>query len=164
MPRSATLTVKDINRRRGSNWEWHYKNRQRAKLYSSDDAQRVSRIISGRVPAPVLLIDASLLDGIEHVRTMSNALECVSSSLPRCMMCIWYWSEEGWMEFVREFQALPDVTESYYMFYDEALDAMQLYPLSTIGKNRGHKSQVHLRYKSGTSVALVPGARVRARV
>ena len=160
MPRSIIITKAEINKRRGSNWAWHYQNREVAKMYAQQDQQRVSMVVASRVPAPVLLVDASVLDGIETLRAQNLALQYMTlSRMERTMMCVWYWSGEAWQEFVRAFQALPDVFEDHYYFYDETLDAMRIMPLSTMGKNRPtkyKKFQGEVRGKSGGSVAVPP--------
>lgn len=165
MPRSVVISAQEMYNRRGSNWEAHYKNRDTAKLYAAVDCERVSDVISQNVPRPVMLADGSLLDGVENLRGMHKARHYLAlNSMPREMMCVWYWSESAWMELVREFQSLPEIYEDYYMFYDETLDAMRLMPLSTKGNNRQYKHEGEVRGKSGGSVLVPPDARLKKRV
>ena len=144
MPRKYVLSVKDINRRRGESWEQHYRNRELAKMYAPQDAARVSQIIMREVPPPEMRIDGSLLDGMANLRGMSAALaKTFQSGMPREMMCVWYWSESAWMEYVRQFQNLPDVIEDYVFMYDAALDAARLVPASTVAR-RGRPIRVSI--------------------
>jgi hypothetical protein len=68
-------------------------------------------------------------------------------------MCLWYWSPEGWEDFNRQYKNLPDVYEDHYYRYDEDLDIVNLVPLS---EKLSKKPKVQVRYKSGTTKALVP--------
>lgn len=163
MPRSVVLSVKDINMARAKNWEFHYQSRSMAKTFAVEDRERIEYNIRKRCPAPVLRVDAALLDGIENLRAMAYTLAYLSLRLDRSMMCVWYWSETSWMDFVREFQSLPEVLEPHYLFYDEVLDAVQIKPLSTMGSNRPRKYKIQgeVRGKSGGSGRLVPEKSVR---
>lgn len=144
MPRKYVLSVDDINRRRGQSWEYHYNNRQLAKMYDPTDAARVSQIIMREAPPPEMRIDGSLLDGMANLRGMSAALaKTFQRGMPREMMCVWYWSESAWMEYVRQFQNLPEVTESYVYVYDAILDAARLVPASTVAR-RGRPIRVSI--------------------
>jgi hypothetical protein len=163
MPRSVIVTSRDMNKRRASNWECHYQHRGAVKLFSCEDAERVNRKLIQSTPAPVMLMDGSLLDGIENVRAQSKMVECFPG-LARYMMCAWYWSESGWQDLVSHFQSLPEIFEDYYMFYDANLDAMRLMPVSTLGNNRPKKAirvQGEVRGKSGGTMALPPEMRGR---
>lgn len=145
MPRIIKMKVQDIFKRRGEHWEQHYRNRGVAKMYAREDADHIAYILARDVPAPEMLIDGALLDSMAIMRAMYQARERLGfQNSDRSMMCVWYWSEPAWMEFVRLFQALPDPIEDYYLFYDEQADGMRLLPVSEKGKNRP-KSQGELR-------------------
>jgi hypothetical protein len=136
----SIVTIHDMNKRRGENWEFHYKNRELAKMFCVQDCDHVSNVIRQNVPVPVMLLDAGLLDGIQNVRGMNKALENLALyHMDRAMMCLWYWSAEEWQAFVREFQSLPEIYEDHYMLYDSELDAMRLVPLSESGNIRPKK-------------------------
>ena len=94
-----------------------------------------------------MLIDGSLLDGIENLLGMKRALgRLFTSGMERTMMCVWYWSESGWMEYVRQFQSLPDVMEDHCYVYDAALDAARLVPVSMLA-GRGRPIRVQIPQK-----------------
>ena len=138
MPRAVVMPVKEIYTRRATNWEWHYKNRSVAKLFAGEDAIRINYALNARLPVPELLVDGSLYDSLTHLRVMA-AMAFEFRIQMRTLMCVWYWSESGWMDFVRAFQNLPEVFEPYYMFYEEAEDALRWCPVSTMGHNAGRE-------------------------
>ncbi|MBI5942890.1 MAG: hypothetical protein HY864_00860 [Chloroflexi bacterium] len=143
MGRRYILSVKEIYARRAFNWEWHYKNRGAAKMYCVEDMVRVGAVIMREVPAPEMRIDGSLFEGMAHLLGTKAALGKTFPTGDRVMMCAWYWSETAWMDFVRQFQNLPDVTEDYCFLYDEVLDVARLVPASTMpGRGRPIRVQI----------------------
>lgn len=139
MAKRVVVSINEMYRRRAVNWEWHYQSRGIAQTYSQEDREKVIRIISHEVPAPVMRLDGAIMDGIANLRGTSKALHyLLLSNMERSMMCVWYWSEAGWMELVREFQALPDIYEDHYYAYDAELDAVRFLPMCVYPR-RGRK-------------------------
>ena len=136
MPRRIVVKKKDIQRRRAQNWEMHYKYRNMAKEMTArgiDVYLLMSKI--SRLPCPELDFDGAALyfpkvSRFEQMDIRSDYLFCECA-----LVCSWYWSDEGWMEFVRKFQALDDPCEDYYFFYDAETDVVRLVPIS--GTSRG---------------------------
>jgi hypothetical protein len=155
MPRRTVLTPKEINLRRGNSWEFHYRQHVMVRgLGTSLDREKIARVIAREVPCPEMRIDGSLVEGMDVVQGVARAMEQLNFSYAyRDLICIWYWSQEGWDSFVHDFQSLPEVSESYYLFYDADADAVLILPMSSKEKRVSGTSQVHL----STTARLVPG-------
>lgn len=166
MPRRYIIPKKEVLRRRALEWEYHYNNRRIvAETFSLYDNYRVIATIQREVPFPIMRADGSLLEGLKTVQGRARAAEllCVDHSQKE-LMCLWYWSEDGWADFNRQFQNLPDVTENYCLKYDEELDAAHLVPVSQkphdhpvgyISEFYEEKQVKKSRYKSRTSQVQV---------
>lgn len=158
MARRVVISKKEIYRMRGTNWEWHYQHHVMVRgLGSSLDREKIARVIAREVPAPIMRIDGSLLEGMDVARGVARAMVELSFSYAyRDLICSWYWSNESWDSFVRLFQSLPEVEEDYYLLYDADLDAALIVPMSQRepNSNKGTK-KVHL----GTSTPFVPLSR-----
>jgi hypothetical protein len=144
MAKRYILPINEIYKRRGQNWEYHYNKRVMvAQSAHTLDVRHVTEIISLNVPPPELITDASILCGIATLKGVENALTSLHWTYQQHeIICIWYWTEEYWQDFVRAFQSLPDVYEDHYYAYDEELDAMRFYPLSQKGKSGGSRGEV----------------------
>lgn len=147
MPRKYIIPKKEVLARRALEWEYHYGNRRKVKeVFGIYDPLRVINTITREIPAPIMRADGSLLEGIATVRGRSKAAYYLNiDQMQKDLMCLWYWSEDGWANLNAQFQNLPDVTDDYCLLYDPEIDAAHIVPKS-----------VQVRYKSGTSQAVVP--------
>jgi len=152
MSRRIVLTAKQIYERRGLAWQRHYDNRAiAAQLCKTGwDGVQITRTLSIDYPEPTLEIDGWLLDVPLYLR-QEHADRLISlfklSYLHRDLLCSWYWTEPGWLGFVRQYQALPDVYEAYYYAYDpEPNDRLLLVPMSSKPK-QGSGEKVQVGYK-----------------
>lgn len=169
MSRRIVIKAAEIYRRRAQNWEWHYKNRAMARdLCLQLDAWKVYGVVSRCVPAPEMTVEGSIVRGMDTICGEWDAIDLLR--LPRTfvnkeLMCVWYWAELAWMEFVRQFQGLPEVDEDHYLFYDAERDAVLVVPMSSkpvradalvvpTGEGKGVD-------KSGTSQVQVPSLRYK---
>lgn len=152
MPRRIVVKKKDIMLRRAVNWEKYYALRQQAAsivAYGRDGA-RVCAMIDHRMSRPALNIDGGLADLATQDRVARRVLLHELELIEEDLVCWYLWTESAWMEYVKEFQALPDPVEDYYWTYNEETDQALLVPMS-------HRSrQVHPRYNLGTSPVVVP--------
>jgi len=155
MPRLHTVTIKEIYASRAKEWERHYNNRRVVQeTYAIYDHASVCRVLQREIPPPVMRTDGSLVDGIPTLRGRAYAADLLKiDPMQKELMCLWYWSAEGWQDFERQYKSLPDVLEDHYYRYDEELDIVNLVPLSD---KQIQKRKVQVRYKSGTSQVLVP--------
>ncbi len=146
MGRRIIFPKKEMWAMRASNWEFHYANRRLAQMYPEYDRVRAVNAIMREVPEPEMIMNGALLDGIENLRGTNWAIEnLMFMNTSRHLMCIWYWSGEGWMELVRRFQRLPEITHDYYLIYDKEYDAVRYAPsLDTFswGGNRRDLAQL----------------------
>lgn len=132
MSRRVVISQKEIYRRRGTEWAWHYKNYVFVRgLGTSLDREKIASVIQREVPNPIMRIDGSLVEGIETLRGVARTMEqCYFSWAYQDLICAWYWSEAGWDNFVQLFQSLPEVEQDYYLSYDAELDAILIVPMS----------------------------------
>lgn len=151
MPRKYIIPKKEVIARRALEWEYHYNNRRKVReCFVVYDPLRVINTITREIPAPIMRADGSLLEGIATVRGKSKAAYLLNiDQEQKDLMCLWYWSEDGWANLNAQYQNLPDVTEDYCLLYDAGIDAAWIVPKS-------QKTPVQVRYKSGTTKALVP--------
>ncbi len=142
MARRIIVPRNEIYRRRARSWEYHYSNRGLVKQIAlSLDAQSIINIVDRYVPAPKLRTDGCLIEGIDTLTGIHEALRMLRWTTSQSkIICVWYWSEVYWMQFVHEFQSLPDVVEDYYFVYDDELDAIQLAPMSSKPKQGSVKA------------------------
>jgi hypothetical protein len=151
MPRRIILPVRMIYEKRGLAWAFHYKNREtvRALCAAGWDGTQVAVELSQLFPQPQLQIDGSLLDIPLNIRRefADTTLSRFRLSIfQRDLLCLWYWTESGWQEFVRQYQSLPDVYENYYYKYDpEPNDRLLLVPISSKPK-QGTAKKVQVPY------------------
>jgi hypothetical protein len=149
MAKKLILSPKEMQVRRASAWEFHYKRRGWAMLFAPQDAARIAGMISANVPAPEMRLDGYVVDGIETLRGQCRVLERLNvEGIDRMSLCAWYWSESEWLQFIHLYQSLPEVYEPHYWYYDAALDAARVLPLSCGG------SAGEVRGKSGGSVRV----------
>lgn len=141
MPRRIVVTALEIQKRRAQAWEDHYRNRMlaRALITAGTSAEIAIRNLELFYPAPEIGVDGYALDIPLVVRREHNH----RMRLPADLLCVWYWSESYWMEFVRKYQSLPDVYEDYYWKYEpEPLDRGVLVPVSSKPKQGTKKVQL----------------------
>lgn len=155
MPRRRVMTVKKIYEERAAQWAFHYKNRAFASSLCELgwSGASLSAALRQDYPVPSLQIDGSMLDVPLRIRC-----ECETGLLSRfrlvdrVLLCLWYWTLDDWQEFVRQYQALPDVCEDYYYRYDREGDRALLVPMSS--KPKQGSLPVDNLAKKGTSVEL----------
>lgn len=147
MPRKYIIPKKEVLTRRALEWEHHYNNRRKVKeCFVVYDAFRVINTITREIPPPIMRADGSLLECLATVRGRSKAAYLLNiDQEQKDIMCLWYWSDDGWVDYNAQFQNLPEVTEDYALRYDHEIDAAWIVPKS-----------VQVAYKSGTTQALVP--------
>ena len=165
MPRRYIIPKQEVLRRRALEWEHHYNNRRIVtETFVVYDPFRVINTINRNVPAPIMRADGSLLEGLATVRGRSTAADLLNiDQSQKELMCLWYWSDDGWADFNGQYQNLPEVTEDYCLKYDEELDAAWVVPVSQKphdrpGAQSGYVSEEYeevpprkSRYKSGTT-------------
>lgn len=159
MGRRLIVRKDDIYKRRAEAWEFHYQNRETAKQLSSClDVTKILITISREVPSPELDITGRLITSHEIDQGINKALDCLRWTWKqRDLICLWYWSELHWMEFVRAFQKLPDVFEDYYWLYSKKTDDVKLVPMSSKPKQGSRKMLVVETVISGTSAKTARG-------
>jgi hypothetical protein len=147
MPRRIIIPIREIQRRRAINWDWHYSRhslaREMCAYVSSGDVQST---IARHVPAPVMDICGAYVEGIATVRGRREAvcdLRLEDTTDNRSLMCVWYWKDVDWTEYVHQFQSLPEVYEDHYLYYDAEQDAILICQMSD-------------RYNFGTTSVQVP--------
>lgn len=152
MPRKYIIPKKEVIARRALEWEYHYGNhRAITEVFGLYDKDRVINTIKREIPAPIMRADGSLLEGLATVKGKSKVAYLLNVDQDKkYLMCLWYWSEDGWADLNAQYQNLPDVTEDYCLLYDAEIDAAHIVPKS-----------VQVRYKSGTTKALVPRKQVQ---
>lgn len=164
MSRRYIIPQKEILKRRALEWEYHYNNRRKvAECFVMYDRDRVINTITREIPSPIMRADGSLLDGLATVKGRSRAAYLLNiDQEQKDLMCLWYWSEDGWANLNAQFQNLPEVTEDYCLKYDEEIDAAWVVPVSQKPRE-GFKMAIigdcepkESRYKSGTSRQVVP--------
>lgn len=148
MPRREIVTIEDIQRRRATSWEMHYRNRTTSRQIAlqMNDPIHVINAIQKHVPQPEIELDGYLYRPLDVIRGEADAAaELGFPQVSKGLMCVWYWSDSGWDEFVRLYQSLPDVTEDHYWVYDAERDGAVLTPMSA------KKLRADARYNLGTS-------------
>ena len=168
MPRRVIVKKDEMYRKRASAWEFHYNNRNIARGMCSygKDGARISLIVKDYCIRE-LRMDGWFLDvPFESRRVMEWQVlnQCGLSHMQTDLLCHYYWTEAGWMEFVRLWQAMPEVEEDYYHRYDPLPnDRLLLVPMSSKPKRGTAPSLVDKPVdKSGTSKALQ--VQVRSKV
>ncbi len=130
MSKRMIVRKKEMEKMRAANWEFHYANRRLANCFAEEDRRRVERMIVREVPEPEMLMNGALLDGMAELRGTNLVLIYLNMiNTNRFMFCVWYWSEEAWMELVRSFQRLPEIYCDYYYLYDAVKDAVRYEPM-----------------------------------
>lgn len=166
MPRRYIIPKKEVLRRRALEWEYHYNNRRIvAETFGMYDPYRVVNTLQKEIPAPIMRTDGSLLEGLATIKGRAQAADHLNiDPMQKDLMCVWYWSEDGWADLNRQYQNLPDVTEDYCLLYDAELDAAHLVPVSQkphdhpvgyISEFYEEKQEKKSRYKSRTSQVQV---------
>jgi len=138
MPRKRVLRKDDVYRCRAGSWEFHYKNRKLARdLTVVLNVEKILTVIDKHVPESEVQIDGDLLFSAVLSRERGKALEELGLGWKyKDLMCRWYWTEEDWMDYVRQFQSLPDVMEDYYYKVDFEFDGLRLVPVTSCRRGR----------------------------
>lgn len=137
MSRRLIVTKAEIHRRRGDAWARYYACRGLAvgMMRAGWNGENIARTLE-RYPdyaCPEVGIDGWLLDTPMQARREHEADLLKHFRLTdRVMLCPYFWTEKGWMEYVRMYQALPDVFEDYYFKYEPMpIDRLRLVPMSS---------------------------------
>lgn len=138
MARRYVYKKSEMERLRGKHWAEHYELRNRAvEISKTISANRVLSVIRQFVPPPDMNADANYVRGLDTITGQHRACDEIGLDyIDGSLMCIWYWSDSAWMEFVRQYQSLPDIVEDYYLLYDAVRDAGLLVPISSKPKQR----------------------------
>ena len=136
MPRRIVVKRDEIYKRRSHAWERYYKLRELARQMTSagwDGGAIAAALKRYDEYTPELEIDGRLLDTpLEARRKYEHELLSRFRLSDRELLCPWLWTEQGWMEFVRQFNALPEPAEDYYLRYEPMpLDRLRLVPMSS---------------------------------
>ncbi len=138
MARKVIVKMVDMESRRARAWAAHYDRRARARamLESGFQARGLVAALSVALPAPALDADGASLQVDIDQRAQLRRVGAMWGNVPADLLNWWYWSESGWMAFVRAIQALPEVTEDYYWTGDKRRDVFFLAPVSTARRGR----------------------------
>ena len=76
MPRRDLVTIEDVQRRRATSWEMHYRNRQAVRqLAAQVNVTTYINAIKRNVPNPEIEIDGYLYRPLDVIRGESNAAQ-----------------------------------------------------------------------------------------
>lgn len=154
MPRREIVTVKEMQERRANAWERSYRHRGMAQATIMNSVSITTRILSAiqrHVPPPEMLIDGYLYRSLDVIKGEAMAAaEIGISPVNKEVMCLWYWTDAGWDQFVQAYQALPEIYEPYYWTYDAERDGAILTPVSS------KPMRSDARYNLGTTEVQVP--------
>ena len=152
MPRMIIYTPQKIYENRALYWTVHYSNRGLVKAMNID-TEKVIRAIIRNVPAHEIRIDAALYRPLDVIRGQAKAIQDLKWSINPELMCLWYWTEEYWLGFVRLYEALPDPIDAHYLYYERERDGGVLIPVDKYRGNSGTNTpiQVQLQKKSRAS-------------
>lgn len=165
MGRRVIVSRDQMYKNRASAWEFHYNNRNIARSLCSIgfDGGRISYILKDFCVRD-LSMDGNFLDIPMQTRRQFEDSALRSCGLARTqtdLLCDLYWTQQGWLEFVRLWQALPEVEEAYYHVYDPLPnDRLLLVPVSSKPKQGSVPVDKCLKTvdnpvdKSGTSKGL----------
>ena len=155
MPRRRVVKRDEIYKRRAAAWERYYSLRAQARQMGEVgwNGEAIARTLDcyKHYNTPELGVDGWLLDiPLETRQAEQGRLLSVFRLHDHELLCAWWWTAVGWMEFVRKFNGLPDVTEDYYYRYQPMpLDRCILVPMSSKPK-RGvgirHSKKVQVPY------------------
>lgn len=134
MPRRIVYSIKQIYENRLLAWEFHYKNRELARVHSAAGVNALDLVqaLSIYYPKPELQIDGFMLSVPLYTRREHEDGLRSRFRVSRDLLCSWYWTESHWLEFVREYQNLPEIYQAYYLRYDpEPNDRALLVPMDS---------------------------------
>lgn len=148
------VTKKDILRLRAMYWERHYgyRSQVRAFVAAGRNGETVTNILRQSMALPSVNFDGSLADLNRDDRRSRLALVEQLEIFNLDLLCVFWWSEAGWMEYVRQYQALVDPVEDWYWTYHAPTDQMLLVPMSS----KAVRGQVIPKYFSGNSRGVLP--------
>lgn len=164
MPRRYVYKMAEIYKARGVSWARHYERRGFAVSCGLEPLKVLNALVRVKMPEPIMQIDGFLYRPHDVICAEHAALG--ELGLPwkyQDLMCVWYWTENNWMGFVRLYENLPDLEEDFYMVYDAERDGALYVPMSSkpkrgdvpkpvdksVGKSRTSKVQVPvIMYKS----------------
>lgn len=168
MPRRIIYKVKDLSLARANYWALHYQARAYATASRLDPLKILNALAAVGMPDPEMEIDGSLYEPFDVLHAQRAAVEWlgygqVSIEFQK-NMCAWYWTEGNWTHFVEQFNALPNLTEDYYLQYDSERDGGRLVPMSLKPKRNVPAPVDKPVHKSGTSQVQVPVSRYKSEV
>lgn len=151
MPRREIVTIREMQERRANAWERSYRLRKTAEsIIVHGQPLRIVSAIAHHLPPPEMQIDGYLYRPLDVIRGEAEAATEVGIHvMHKELLCAWYWTNEGWDQFVREYQSLPEVLEPYYWTYDAERDGAVLLPVSA------KPARSDARYNSGTTEVQV---------
>lgn len=122
--------------RRACAWERHYRRREIASHLCTlgwSGTRVIQALTAAGYPEPELDVDGDLLSVPLYLRQgKQDELLSLLKIQDHALLCVWYWTEMRWMQFVRQFQSLPDVYEDYYYRYEPLpVDRIVLVPMSS---------------------------------
>jgi hypothetical protein len=179
MGRRHITTSKEIYRLRGVYWARYYRYREFAKCCGVDGVRVLNALVKAGLPEPEVQVDGSIYEPLDVISAKHKALEVLGLRYSFAdardaeisitwldLMCPFFWTENGWMSYVRLYESLPDPVEDHYLLYDAERDGGRLVPMSSkpkkgVDKSVGKSSvsQVQSRLSMYKSHALV-GSRV----
>lgn len=133
MPRREIVTIKDLIKRRATAWEIHYQNRKAVQqLMAQVEVTLYVNAIHRNVPPPQIETDGYLYRPLPVICGEATAAQQLGiPQINKHLLCLWYWTQTGWDDFVRLYQGLPEITEDHYLMYDSENDIGILVPLSS---------------------------------
>lgn len=176
MPRRYVMKVKEIYRLRGVYWARHYRFRQFSISCGVDGICVINALVKAGMPDTEVQIDGSIYAPLDVIHAGHRALEVLGmrnsfaddseiSITWLDLMCPYFWTETGWMQYVRLYEALADpVEEDYYMIYDAERDGGRFVPMSSKPSRNVPRPVDKSVDKSGTSQVQVGGFRYKSRV
>ena len=119
MSRRIFNTKEDIFRKRAYWWAEHYQKREQAKAFPHESATRTLKALE-QMPEPALDFTGATSD--DYVYRAIDFQEKVwllkQAGTPSELFVKWYWSEQEWMSFVRQFNALAEPEPLYEVISD----------------------------------------------
>lgn len=157
MARRRIVKRDDVYKRRADAWATHYQNREVVRAMSNHwTAERIIGELERGLPSPEMGIDGNLLDYPLAVRREYGNGKILPWTLSH-LLCVWYWSEDRWMEMVRLYQSLPEIYEDFYWRYQpEPYDRQVLFPVSTNAPRGRSYSKVLISGSPKVHLSYVP--------
>jgi hypothetical protein len=170
----------EIYRLRGVYWNRYYHFRVYARNLEMESARVLNALVQAGMPEPEIQLDGSIYYHGDVIRASHAALDAlgwvkgIAVDSEVCitwldLMCPYFWSESGWMNYVRLYEALPDPVGDCYITYERELDGGKLVPMASKSKRGKVVKPVDKPVdnpvdKSGTSKEQVPASRYNSGV